>query len=109
MEAAGLAIGIIALVGTPLSKTGKDDEILNTKLDIERLLLLRWAEGVGLVTADADYDRRFNDADTADAVFRILANVRALLSEGNVLQERYGLTRDNASRRWHLGCFSGLS
>jgi len=74
MEAVGSAISIISLAGTfndcidlfsmiAIAKSiGKDFKILSVKLDIEKTLLLQWAEHVRLV--HQDYDRRLDSPRT---------------------------------------------
>lgn len=70
---------------------GRDYEILNTKLDIEKLLLFQWAERVRLFRSD--YDKRLNDLIIRTTVERVLANVKTLLSESTDLQQRYGMKK----------------
>jgi hypothetical protein len=100
-EAAGLAIGVLALIGTfkdcidlfsyisAAQSLGRDYEVLDTKLDVEKTLFLQWAERVCLV--NPTYDERLDDTNTQIAVARILASIRLLLSESKDLQHRYGL------------------
>jgi len=102
MEVAGLLIGTVALVGTfkdcvdlfsyiSASRSfGRDAELLDTKLDVEKVLLLQWADRVRLLSCD--FDSRLNDPRTTQAISRVLASIRLLLSESNSLQQRYGLT-----------------
>ncbi|KAH7245402.1 prion-inhibition and propagation-domain-containing protein, partial [Fusarium tricinctum] len=102
MEVAGLSIGAVALIGTfkdcidlfsmitAARSLGRDAEILDTKLDVEKMLFLQWADRVGLVKPDG-YDTRLDDPVTHQTVARVLSSVRTLLSEGKALQERYGL------------------
>ncbi|KAG6361984.1 hypothetical protein INS49_010213 [Diaporthe citri] len=71
MEAVGLAISIISLAGifkdcidlfsmiSTAKSMEKDFTILSVKLDIEKTLLLQWAEHVRLV--HEDYDRRLDN------------------------------------------------
>ena len=69
-EVAGLALGVIGLAGvvgafkdvidlftlfTDSKQFGRDYEILDTKLDIERTILFHWAERVKLL--QPNYDR----------------------------------------------------
>lgn len=101
MEAAGLAIGIFALAGSfgdcvelfsyfsSYQSIGRDYEILEAKLDVEKTLFLQWARRVRLL--QPDYDERLDDADLQRAIFRVLSSIRGLLSEGSALQKRYGL------------------
>lgn len=101
MEAVGLAISIISLAGTfkdcidlfSMISTAKSMEndftILSVKLDIERTLLLQWAEQVRLI--HEDYDRRLDNPDTKRMIARILQSIKALLSDGSKLEQRYGM------------------
>jgi len=100
-EAAGLAVGAIALIGTfkdcidllayisAARSFARDCEILNTKLDVEKTLLLQWAERVDLLKLP--WDPRLDDLEARATIERILASVRQLLSESRELQQRYGL------------------
>ncbi|KFA77438.1 hypothetical protein S40288_03077 [Stachybotrys chartarum IBT 40288] len=101
MEAAGLAIGIFALAGSfgdcvdlfsyfsSYRSIGRDYEILEAKLDVEKTLFLQWARRVRLL--QPDYDERLDDPDLQRAIFRVLSSIRSFLSEGSALQKRYGL------------------
>ncbi|KAI0546089.1 prion-inhibition and propagation-domain-containing protein [Xylaria curta] len=104
-EAAGLAIGAIALIGlvtdcldlfsyiSASRSLGQDYEILNTKLDIEKTLFLQWIQRVKLLTSD--HDKRLDDPQTQAMVTQSLASIRLLLTEGQVLRDRYGLQEDS--------------
>ncbi|KAH7019739.1 prion-inhibition and propagation-domain-containing protein [Ilyonectria destructans] len=101
MEAAGLVIGVVALAGTfkdcvdlfsyflSYRTLGRDYEILEAKLDVEKTLLLQWARRVRLL--HPDHDLRLEDATTQNAVSRVLVSICRLLGESSALQERYGL------------------
>lgn len=69
---------------------GRDYEILNTKLDIEKTLLLQWADNVSLFDSDV-YSRRFNDETKQQVIKQALDSIRQLLSESTDLQQRYGV------------------
>lgn len=105
-EVAGLVLGVVGIAGvigvfkdtvdlfTLLADSrglGRDYEILNAKLDIEKALLLQWADGVKLLSLD-DYDRRLDVPDTQRLVTEILSCIGRLLSESSELQQRYGLS-----------------
>ena len=102
MESAGLAIGLLALASTFKDcidlysmfsagrSFGRDSEILNTKLDVEKMLFLQWAERVGLARPHS-YDRRLDNPEMRRMVEKILSGIRTLLDGGEVLKERYGL------------------
>ena len=68
---------------------GRDYEILDTKLDVEKILLLRWAERVQITKLK--HDDRLNDPVIQGAIGRILASIQMLLSESQKFQHRYGL------------------
>ena len=102
-EAAGLAVGVFALAGTlkecvdlysyisTARSLGRDFELLSVRLDIEMTLLSQWALRVKLF--EKDYDHRLRDASIANAVSKILASIRVLLSDGEKLTSRYGLCK----------------
>lgn len=98
-EVAGLALGVIAM--TSLFKdcvdlflyfdsarnSDREYQFLDTKLDIERTLLLKWEERVRLT--NRDYDRRLDDDRTHAAILKALRSVKELLSKGKQLRARY--------------------
>lgn len=100
-EAAGLTLAVVAM--TSLFKdcvdlflyidsarnSDREYQILDTKLDIERTLLLQWAERVKLTSRD--YDRRLDDDRTHEAILKALRSVKRLLNNSNQLTRRYGL------------------
>lgn len=105
VEAVGLTIGIAGLAGTFNAcleafslfhagrSYGRDLEILLTKLDIEKTLLLHWAERVGLVNTRNDRpicDPRLNDSRTHSAVANALSCVLYLLTDSERLHVEYG-------------------
>lgn len=102
LEITGLAIGVAALVGSfkdcidvygtiVAARSLTDDaEVLNTKLDVERMMLLQWADRAGL-TEPEKYDRRLDDADLKQTGARVLQNIKRLLSDSKLLKDRYGL------------------
>lgn len=101
-EVAGLALGIVTL--TSLFKdcvdlfvyidsarnSSREYKILETKLDIERTLLLQWAERVRLTSRD-HHDRRLEDSRTQEAIHQILGSISQLLGQASLLHTRYGL------------------
>ncbi|KAK8085062.1 hypothetical protein PG997_006333 [Apiospora hydei] len=103
MEVAGLAVGAIALVSlfkdaidvfsyiSTAKSLGDDCEILDTMLDIEKLLLLQWAERVRLL--HSNHDRRLDDPATYRIISRILGSIHMLFSKGSDLQQRYGVDK----------------
>lgn len=111
MEAVGLAISIISLAGifkdcidlfsmvSTAKSLEKDFTILGVKLDIERTLLLQWAEQVRLI--HDDYDSRLDNPDTNRTIARILQSIKVLLSDGTSLEYRYGMQRLKIDQREH--------
>ncbi|KAI4961585.1 hypothetical protein J4E86_000614 [Alternaria arbusti] len=107
MEAAGLAIGALALVGvfedcvTLLSQIGaaksmdKDYILLATRLDFQKTLLLQWANRLKLYD-NSDYDTRLDDPIIARVMHNGLACIRQILQDGHKLQKRYGLRQAGA-------------
>jgi hypothetical protein len=103
-EVVGLTIGALALLSTfkdcidlfstisAAKSLGADYELLNTKLDIEKLIFLQWVDRVRLVD-DRNYDRRLDEPRINKGVWSILAAIRLLLSESSQLQTRYGMKR----------------
>ncbi|KAI6760496.1 hypothetical protein HG530_009356 [Fusarium avenaceum] len=113
MEATGLAIGALALISlfkdcvdlfsmiTAARRLGQDAAILETKLDVERMLLLLWSDRVGLLqffNYDQSSDESLNpssiplrDPETRKIVLQVLTCIKSLLSEGGALQQSYGL------------------
>lgn len=116
MEAVGLAISIISLAGTfkdcidlfsmisTAKSMEKDFTILSVKLDIERTLLLQWAEQVRLV--HEDYDHRLDNPDTKRMIARILQSIKVLLSDGASLEHRYGMQRLKINQHERPGVLS---
>lgn len=101
MEAIGLGIGVVGLAGVFKScvdlfsyfsshrSLGRDYEILEAKLHVEKTLLLQWSQRVRLF--EESYDRRLDDPSTEQAVSLILSGIQHLLGETSALQARYGL------------------
>ncbi|EXL73419.1 hypothetical protein FOPG_11229 [Fusarium oxysporum f. sp. conglutinans race 2 54008] len=89
MEVAGLTLGAVALVSlfkdcvdlfsmiTAARDLGKDAAILDTKLDVERMLFIQWSERI---------------------VSRVLESVKSLLSESQALQRDYGLKKVDVTK-----------
>ncbi|KAF5662941.1 hypothetical protein FDENT_13232 [Fusarium denticulatum] len=102
MEVAGLTIGAVALVSlfkdcvdlfsmiTAARDLGKDAAILDTKLDVEKMLFLQWSDRVGLLDPN---NALLCNPDTRQIVSRVLESIKSLLSEGQALQRDYGLKR----------------
>ncbi|KAK3985133.1 prion-inhibition and propagation-domain-containing protein [Cladorrhinum sp. PSN332] len=103
-EVAGLVLGAVGVVGVigafkdaielfnviaDSRHCGRDFEILDTKLNIEKTLLLQWADRVKLTTQN--YDRRLDDYHNQRLVVKILESVAMLFTNAPELQKRYGL------------------
>ncbi|KAH6847636.1 prion-inhibition and propagation-domain-containing protein [Chaetomium sp. MPI-CAGE-AT-0009] len=104
-EVAGLALGVAGLAGIigafkdaidlfslflDSRQLGRDYEILDIKLDIEKALLLQWADRVGLLRGD-DHDPQLDAPQTQEAISRSLACIRSLLGDASQLKGRYGI------------------
>ncbi|KAI4865845.1 hypothetical protein F4820DRAFT_276599 [Hypoxylon rubiginosum] len=101
-EAAGLVIGVVALVGTfkdcvdlfiyinSARSMPRDYAILETKLEIERVLFLQWADRVRLLSPD-HYDPRLDDPTQSKVLSATLGSIRSLLSESQNFRDSYGL------------------
>ncbi|KAI1214247.1 prion-inhibition and propagation-domain-containing protein [Annulohypoxylon truncatum] len=111
-EIAGLVIGVVGVAGVigafkdtidlfndfmSSREFGRDYEILDTKVDIERAILLQWAENVKLLKSD--YDRRLDDDVVRRAVAGILGCIKFLMGDEAQLRTRYGLKEDVEQRR----------
>lgn len=102
LEITGLTIGALALIGTfkdcvdvfgmiiSARSLTDDAEILNTKLDVEKMLLLQWADRVRL-TEPGNYDSRLDDPDLNRTIARVLESIKLLLSDGKTLRDKYGV------------------
>ena len=97
-ELAGLAIAILALSKdcvellsyiSVAQSLGRDYCILNTKIDLERAYLLRWATRLKLATPH--YDRRLDDPLIGDPIISTLTAIQNLFQDASILKERYGL------------------
>lgn len=100
-EAAGLTLAVVAMTSLfkdcvdlflyieSAKNSDREYQVLDTKLDIERTLLVQWAERIQLTSRD--YDRRLDDDRTNEAITKVLRSVKELLNNGNQLRTRYGL------------------
>lgn len=71
---------------------GQHHAILSSQLDIEKTLLLQWAQRVRLFHTQPD--PRFQDDLTTAAVFKALNCVQLLLGDTEKLKSSYGLSQD---------------
>ncbi|OIW30172.1 hypothetical protein CONLIGDRAFT_669886 [Coniochaeta ligniaria NRRL 30616] len=101
---AELALGVIGLAGVigafkdvvdlfslflDSRHLGRDFEVLDTKLDIEKTLLLQWADRVGLLRTN--HAPQLDIPDTRATVYRALGSIRTLLRDADSLKSRYGV------------------
>ncbi|SCO78651.1 related to small s protein [Fusarium oxysporum] len=109
-EVAGLALGVLGLAGligafkdtidlfntvVDMRHMGRQYQVLDIKLDIEKTLLLQWADRVKLL--QNDHDSRLDEPNTQTLVLRILGSIRSILTDTNQLQQRYGLRLENGT------------
>ncbi|KAL7762731.1 hypothetical protein ACKLNR_009266 [Fusarium oxysporum f. sp. zingiberi] len=107
-EVAGLALGVLGLAGligafkdtidlfntvVDMRHMGRQYQVLDIKLDIEKTLLLQWADRVKLL--QNDHDSRLDEPNTQTLALRILGSIRSILTDTNQLQQRYGLRQEN--------------
>jgi len=110
MDPVGFGVGVIGLAGLTttcvdafnifrgMRAFGRDAEILVTKLDIEKNLLLQWAIRVGLFNKDLNLvDCRLFDQRTDHVVSQTLKEINILLRDSSELERKYGLRQVPAS------------
>ena len=100
-EAAGLAVGVVSLAVSLKAcidlfdcfhaawKHDHDYTILVVKLNIEKALLLQWAQRSGLV--ERIQAKSSDDFDKFAIALPIVNAIKDLLGNGQKLQARYGL------------------
>uniref|UniRef100_L2FD20 Small s protein-like protein n=1 Tax=Colletotrichum fructicola (strain Nara gc5) TaxID=1213859 RepID=L2FD20_COLFN len=101
MEAAGLVIGVVGLAGifgrvvdlfglfTAAQSLEYDADLLITSLNVERVLLIRWAEEIRLI--EDDYDKRLDDLHIRMLVIRVLKHMEDLMNDARRLEITYGV------------------
>lgn len=104
MEVAGLVFGVVGIAGVigafndavdvfgliaDSKQLGRDYEVLESKLDIEKTILLQWADRTKLL--HPNYDKRLDETSTQRAVVKILSSIHLLWSDAGPLRKRYGL------------------
>lgn len=124
MEAAATAVGIVGLAGlygtcmvildalSSAARYGIDREILQTKIEVERIRLMIWAESAGLADIDLSSDK--NDPSEDDlagiddglhrtalrtAVASLLTCFVRTFDDIEELQKRYGLALESLNSR----------
>jgi hypothetical protein len=107
MEAVGLGIGVVGLVGLFSACIdcfelvqrgryyGRDYLLLETKFANQRLRLMSWGRACGILNADS-HDDNFDDEEIRASIERTLAQLFALLKDGYQLSTRYGLRQDQS-------------
>jgi hypothetical protein len=102
MEVAGVVIGALALVGvfedcvTLFSQFGAaktfetDYVLLATRLDLQKALLLQWAERMRIYDEEL-CDPRLDDPNIGSVIYKTLDCIRKLLQDGSALQDLYGV------------------
>ena len=106
MEVVGFAAGIITLISTVkdcidlfqyftvANSPGRDFEILSTKLDVEKALLLQWVDRTRLL--QPRYDRRLDDPKTQRAISQVVSSIKLLLGDSQNLQHKYGVREERS-------------
>ena len=104
-EAAGLAIGVAALIGTVkdcidlfgyISASrdfGRDYQVLATQLEVAKILLLQWVYRVHLF----DQNDNLLDPTTTNTASQVLSSIQHLLGDAQNLQDKYGLRDETSS------------
>lgn len=99
-EVVGVAIGTLALLGTfkdcielfecflASRHLERDLMLLQTKLDVEKTLLLQWAARVSLLKEECD--SRLEKPEIARVIKSLLISIQQLLGDSKMLQLRYG-------------------
>jgi hypothetical protein len=103
-EATGLLLGTLALASLfndcvegygyveKFKLHGKDYEILSTRLDVEKAMLLQWGDRAGLLqTNDQERDSRLDDKLTAPVIEGVLNCIKLILADSEKLKSKYGL------------------
>ncbi|KIM22049.1 hypothetical protein M408DRAFT_29056 [Serendipita vermifera MAFF 305830] len=113
MEIAGLAVGAISMVTAwntcvqafdtigSVGTFGLDHQIIQVKLEVERVRLLAWGEMVGLATvrpgqADPDriVDQRLNREEMRETVLKLLGCIQNVFNDTDSLQRKYDLKQE---------------
>lgn len=106
-ETAGLVLGVVGVAGligafkdtidvfalySASKSLGRDSEILDIKFEIEKTLLLQWADRTNLLRPDS-IDPRLHNQDTQHAVVQALGCIRLFMEDVQGLQKRYGVKK----------------
>ncbi|KAH8751694.1 prion-inhibition and propagation-domain-containing protein, partial [Diaporthe sp. PMI_573] len=111
MEVASLGLGIVTLAGVLkdaidlfsmfcVARSQREDyALLETKLDVEKVLLLYWAKDVGLDQPFFErLDKRLKDEELLGHVIKIVVKIRELLNKSETLQNEYGVRKKDDTR-----------
>ncbi|KAF2250055.1 hypothetical protein BU26DRAFT_424941, partial [Trematosphaeria pertusa] len=103
-EAAGLAVGVAALFQTCIESFkivfaaqdfAKDFEVLNASFQQQRLRLLLWGEGVGLIsrlgTKKRPYFQELDADHVRPTILKSLESIQYLLQQFKAYESKYGL------------------
>lgn len=105
-EAAGLALGVVALWKTCVDvfdvidsgrSYGMDYELLRVKLEVERIRLVTWGDMIGLdgenstTRPDTRPDTRLQQSNVNETVMRLLGCIQHIFDNSERLQSNYGL------------------
>ncbi|EUC27059.1 hypothetical protein COCCADRAFT_42093 [Bipolaris zeicola 26-R-13] len=101
-EAAGLALGVVALWKTCVEvfevvdsgrSYGIDYELLRVKLEVERIRLVTWGDTIGLdrENSTTQPDTRLQQSHVNETVMRLLGCIQHIFDNSERLQSKYGL------------------
>ncbi|EUC43331.1 hypothetical protein COCMIDRAFT_101084 [Bipolaris oryzae ATCC 44560] len=101
-EAAGLALGVVALWKTCVEvfevvdsgrSYGIDYELLRVKLEVERIRLVTWGDMIGLdrENSTTQPDTRLQQSNVNETVMRLLGCIQHIFDNSERLQSKYGL------------------
>ncbi|EMD95681.1 hypothetical protein COCHEDRAFT_1151784 [Bipolaris maydis C5] len=129
VEAAGLAIGTLALVGVfgdcvellsysieTAKSMGQHYVALATRLEIQRKLLHQWANRLKIFDPE-HYDKRLDDPNIEPLIYQGFSWIRQLLQDGHKLEQRYSvrpakihesMESPTAFRHWLMSKFNSM-
>ncbi|KAJ6286662.1 prion-inhibition and propagation-domain-containing protein [Bipolaris maydis] len=101
-EAAGLALGVVALWKTCVEvfevvdsgrSYGMEYELLRVKLEVERIRLVTWGDTIGLDGENSTTrpDTRLQQSNVNETVMRLLGCIQHIFDNSERLQSNYGL------------------
>ena len=108
MEAAGMVVGVAGLAGLfstclegfsliqSIRSHGRDYEILQTKLDVEKTRILQWGDAVGILSSDPRYRSQILDlSQIQPTIEKVLHCITMILTNADELRSKYGIRDDN--------------